>query len=120
MSYYMSKQTAFNRIIKGAREQREKSEINNFSCMYRHPKGLKCFIGMLIRDQDYHPDMESATVLQLFQGFPLEIKKSRLDKKDKDFYNYLQTIHDCNSVENWENEFVKFANYFGLKYHAPT
>lgn len=64
------------------------------SCLYRSPAGLKCAIGCLISDENYHPNMENRDVEAIAAWYP-----DAIPDVDIDFLNEMQSVHDSNC--NW-------------------
>lgn len=59
------------------------------SCVYRHPQGKKCAIGMYIPDELYNSDWEGKNINSIYPSI-----KDALPIDDKYFWNYLQQNHD--------------------------
>lgn len=99
------------------------------SCKYRGPDGLKCYIGHIILDGDYRPEMEGAI------GSDILHKLSKLRPEvygDLDFdatvvdtglFNKLQSAHDCyldqRGPERFEQAVERIFKKYGLEYPAP-
>lgn len=55
-------------------EGRPASTMENGDCMYRGPAGQRCAIGLCIHDDQYNPDMEMQSPLDLDGHFGLEFE----------------------------------------------
>jgi hypothetical protein len=94
------------RIVKKRAETLEKSFVlNTFhnKCLYRHPNGLKCFIGELIPDEMYEPEMENKGIDMLWEYYP-EIFSNLFKKDQIPFLEKLQQIHDSCPIKFWKEE----------------
>lgn len=110
----MKKQEVLNVVMEFAYEQNARCVERMGKCLYRGPKGDKCFIGCLIPDDMYNPHMESigtlCGVLLQFPELQRHIKIHSLSFSDNiDFFEELQAIHDNLIPEGWEKEFKSFA-----------
>ena len=106
------RQAVFDLVVAGSRAQPVRSMDDNDECCYRGPGGIRCFVGHLIPDKDYRPDMEgepASDVLPLL-GF---------DGDEIDLLDDLQQIHDSYTPEHWEEKFAETADAYGLTYTAP-
>lgn len=56
----MTKQEIFDTVAKHLLTQMERSESRK-GCLYRGPNGLKCAVGVLIKDEFYSEELEYAT-----------------------------------------------------------
>ena len=111
-----SRQELFDIVVIGARKQRERcvDPLDEETCLYRNRNGLKCFIGMLISDEDYKKIFDEDCislniVLDQIEEFKL------INIQDSYFLEKLQEIHDQNPVEKWEEKFKRFAQTWKLK-----
>jgi hypothetical protein len=70
------------------------------SCVYRHPQGKKCAIGMYIPDELYNSDWEGKNINSIYPSI-----KNVLPIDDKLFWNTLQQNHDeCADSKKASNE----------------
>ncbi len=71
------------------------------TCAYRGARGAKCFIGMLIDDNDYNPTWDSMgySVLDLLEK-DITVYGSNDECINRDALVDLQNIHD--ERENWD------------------
>lgn len=123
----MTLQEIFDKILAHARTQRRQAAVitelsdgkRKISCMYRCHDGTKCFIGALIPDEKYKPELEnkgvsSIPVLAALGYYDRTFKASPLD------LFILQRIHDCKQPHEWEDEFKTFAKDHHLIYTPPA
>lgn len=57
----MTEQELFDKVVAHLRKQGVKS-VENGRCRYRTAEGLKCAIGILIKDEDYSTELEGCVV----------------------------------------------------------
>ena len=72
------------------------ADPTDVACTYRNANGRKCFIGALISDEDYRPEMDAnvlpiGRVVQHFKHLPPWMS----DKVNIDVMARLQRAHDC-------------------------
>lgn len=117
----MTDQEAFDKILAHARAQGRQALVTDESapfvgCMYRHPDGLKCFVGALIPDAEYDQNMEDKRVEVLVRDFDPPSLRGLCRPLLMD----LQRIHDgCRPVD-WELGLAGVANAYGLTYTPPA
>lgn len=116
----MTDQQAFDAVVAHARAQGRQALVEDRSapvsgCMYRHPEGLKCFVGALIPDAGYNEDMEDKRVLVLLESFD----PPSLRGLSRGLLLNLQRIHDGSRPVDWERSLAVTADQFGLTYTAP-
>lgn len=63
-------------------------------CMYRGPGGNKCFVGILIPDEVYSPDMEGLPARDLIFAFREVMESIGLSNDHVLFLTDLQEVHD--------------------------
>jgi len=107
----MNKQEVFDKVATHLLTQMETS-IDDGTCLYRGPRGLKCAIGCLIPDGLYTEDINKKLVNEL----PSEILRSIGAKTDEDvqFLRHLQRIHDQRPIYIWKYHLKNFATSNGL------
>jgi hypothetical protein len=123
----MNKQEIFDTVLAHARWQGKKSDLPpkngmvNRHNLYRHPYGLKCFIGILIQDKEYHPQWETMDIMMVLDDYRCpQTLLSRLDPKNNQFLlEDLQNLHDREEVKDWEQGFRRIAGIHDLQYTAP-
>ena len=112
----MDKQEVFDEIVTHLRKQECAAQDNSSLCMYRTQSGLKCAAGCLIRDEEYAPWMER----RLFNSILMneQAPKSLVDRLEEhgNVIMRMQRIHDDYQPIQWEEQFQKVAEDFGLKY----
>lgn len=123
----MNAQEIFDTVLAHARKQGKKSDLPpkngmvNRRNLYRHPYGLKCFIGILIQDNEYHPQWETMDIMMVLDDYRCpQTLLSRLDPKHNEgLLVLLQNLHDCAEVEEWEHGFQAIAHTYNLTYNEP-
>ena len=60
----LTRQTIFNRAIKGLITQGRQATNTSGDCQYRGHEGTKCALGLLIPDKHYNPDAENTMVVK--------------------------------------------------------
>jgi len=85
-------------INKGKQSIAEDKNTGNVMWMYRGPYRRKDSIGLLITDEDYHPDMEGLSVEEVLSEWP----DIQLAVKDIDLLVRLQWAHDCVAKDHKE------------------
>ena len=97
-------QEAFNAVWERAKDKVKAVTDNNWAdCLYRAKDGRKCFMGVLIPDEEYTPDMEGDGILQIIDKLPC------LKGLNVEYLNDLQIIHDGYSTDKWEDKLKDFA-----------
>lgn len=116
-------QELFDTIIHHLRKQGQKSVSMDYApgytCRYRSPEGLKCPIGALIPDTEYHQDMEEKSFDVLLASGLLSQPFQEEFHVHADLLRQLQHIHDHTYMEKWEDGFFLLAKKFNLKYTTP-
>jgi hypothetical protein len=116
-------QEVFDAMLAHLRKQGCKSERYGDNdrrfCMYRHPDGLKCAVGIFIADDEYRDCYEGRSAEEVLA-----------DRSVSPALRYLlsqaQDIHDNYAVHQWEHAFENLAfhtnNEFqtDLVYFPPT
>lgn len=93
----MNGQEVFDTVLEHLRTKGVQC-MENGECSYRDADGLKCAIGALIDDANYHPIMEGGTARELQARYGL------LEDIDTELLGCLQYAHDTNDHWN-ENGF---------------
>lgn len=114
----LTKQQVFDTVVNHLRQQGSKAEFydeeGDRHCCYRKD-GLKCAVGCLIPDEFYNPALEGKTVEhEMVQDVLKDITN------ELDLLWSLQSIHDWEAVDTWEEQFAEIANYNGLEYKEPS
>lgn len=122
----MTSQEVFDRVVAHLRAQGRKSTAmfeaygtTRERCAYRGSDGSKCAAGVLIRDEDYTPDMENRSA----EADPVVGALKRAGVTDVSLVGQLQEIHDATNIDTplieWEPAFRRLADRRGLTYRAP-
>ncbi len=115
----MSTRTLFNTVAEHLLAQREKSraEIDGTSvCLYRGPRGLKCAVGCLIKDQDFREVMNSSEVADSDVIEALEASLGYdLSRREVNLLAELQYVHDSEEVTNWPLNLIRVAQAYDLE-----
>ena len=95
-----SEQDIFYRVVRHYRKQPWQCSIGDQGklCAYRSNDGSKCFVGALISDDYYSPEMEGSSLPSLLDAgyqFPQWIMDN------SDFISILQNLHDIPG--NWSD-----------------
>lgn len=102
-----TEQEVFDQAAHHLLTQKESCTGIDGSCMYRY-KGLKCAGGCFIADDEYNPNMEG-------EGWFGLIGQNIAPDEHDNLINSLQSLHDSESTENWEQELETLAKAFSLK-----
>lgn len=111
----MNKQDAFNKVWDWAVVKKNPKAGSDISCYYRGPNNTKCFVGVLIPDSMYSPDMEGVSAGDMIKKYPglLEYLSINTDK-DLSFLDELQNVHDSYPPNRWEEELSLLARVHGI------
>ena len=108
---YKQNQEAFNVMVKHLRDQGALSTSEGGGCAYRGQKGLKCAIGVLIKDEFYDKGIEGSCSSSVF----LEaLEKSGWVDVQNSMLHSTQLVHDLQDIHYWEIGFSKVADKYGL------
>jgi hypothetical protein len=121
----MTNQEAFNRAVtwllaQGKKSIRSSGTIN--VCLYRGPDGLRCAVGTLIPDAEYHPAMEgkrAAVVCGLAanqESLPPFLVAPSLVGLNAALLTSLQLIHDGLPVVRWPEALRACGKRFDLSW----
>ena len=108
-----SLQEAFDKIVEHSKLQQKSVKASGTSgplCRYRGDNGAKCFVGCLIKDEDYTSTFEEDTLTTVLVSLNL------VDDKDRVAIQRLQNIHDQHAPSEWERELRMFAKEYVLEY----
>lgn len=128
-----SGQEVFDTVVNHLRAQGKRALNQNGICSYRTSDGLKCAFGILIRDDEYFPGMETmnASIIlgnsQLFSPLvefvlhenQLKPLRERL-LSHRRLIQRLQNVHDTSDTFSWENSFEIIASCEELVYTPPV
>jgi hypothetical protein len=97
-------------IVKKRAKDPVKSEVRYpfTRCMYRGPNNLKCFIGELIHDEMYKPEMENVPVDLLLERYS-ELAEI-LPLEHCEILTKLQVIHDYKDPFYWDFKIQELEN----------
>lgn len=97
-------QEAFNKVWNHFVVNNGKPSINGSTCMYRQDQtptcAVKCAVGLLIPDEEYHPEFDSRgdnSIYIIFKKLPT------LQQYGLDFLSSLQIVHDRVN-QQWNDE----------------
>lgn len=112
----LSLQAVFNKAVRGLLKQGKKSlsRADPTTCAYRGRDGMRCAIGMLIKDKHYTDAMEGGTVHDEAVCDALKKSGVSVDGESFDLCADLQTVHDNRAVKEWRRDFGAVARRFGL------
>lgn len=114
---YAQIQPLFNRIVAAVRRQGYvKSEGGSEACTYRNEDDTRCFVGHLIPDKAYTPEMEGSTVNMLHES---GLAFGDLSYEALEFLEHMQSIHDDEPPARWEAAFAELAEDYDLDYSPP-
>lgn len=122
----MDRQAVFNIVVQHLRKQGARSAYSDTGkCLYRGPAGMKCAVGVLIKDEVWEKmgehNLNGATIYAFAVREMLEESGWKLSSEpdangwdDVDFLRKLQQIHDGDPVETWEQSLRDLGAAFGL------
>lgn len=103
----MTNQQIFDAVVEHAARQYAKA-AKGITCLYRHPDGLKCFVGALIDDEDYNPVMERRGITSC-EFNDLRTKDQMWVLRD------LQIVHDTTSQpDKWPSALEQVGKKYSL------
>ena len=105
-------QEVFNIVANHLLDQNKRSDRGPVDeCLYRGPNGLMCAVGVLIPDEQYHPDMEGCDAVSVLNGYPdLEVFLGN----STGLLHELQQCHDSGLVTDWINILARIGDDFEL------
>jgi hypothetical protein len=90
----MNKQQIFDKVYQGLASQNfRQSSSAGGRCLYRGPDGLKCAIGWLIPDDEYHESFEKLPIIGIAKQSQATCKIME-SPVNFEFSNELQLAHD--------------------------
>jgi hypothetical protein len=116
----MTRQEVFDIVATHLIKQGKESRIGG-GCAYRGEGGLKCALGVLIKDEFYReiwngdglgPDVFEA--LESSGVVPMELTGDDDTRSDGEFLEGLQSIHDDIPSHCWFESLLAFADMTGL------
>lgn len=125
----MNKQEIFDYVSKHLLAQGRKSMIPDTVkergevCAYRSEDGASmCAVGCLIREEDYHPNIEGDNVGDS-QEVQARLRNNNIDVDDEltmSLLNSLQVIHDELDVHQWSHALRNLAEDCKLKFNGQV
>ena len=121
-------QEIFDIVLAHARKQKRRCFDEQCDCKYRKENAtseLRCFVGALIRDEDYEPAIEGVGAWECLKD---AVGNARLlidilAKNDIDAITHVELLCQCQSIHDtsispdvWEIRFRKLAYRFRLTY----
>jgi hypothetical protein len=113
----VDRQAVYTRVRDHLLKQKRKSKDGGLGCLYRGPDGTKCAVGCLIPDELYDPGIEHAAcdemrVIRVLRKIP---GMEDVTGEDAKFLRGLQSIHDRDDPDEWEESLGDFARENGLE-----
>jgi len=123
----LNRQEVFDIVSTHLLTQMAVSELDNVTedgepigCAYRGNNGLKCAIGILIKDEFYTPALETKNLYNVFihgvllkSGYTFSRSETG-ENSDKNFLMDLQKIHDRTLPHHWQRTLTSFAVKYQL------
>jgi len=111
----MKRQDIFNAVREHLLAQNARSETPR-DCLYRGPHGLKCAIGVLIKDEFFDESWNSMFFASKEAKRAVELSLERpLDEEDMELLEDLQNTHDNWCVSAWKDQLDIVAERHGLE-----
>jgi hypothetical protein len=117
----MDTQKVFDTVLAHARRQGKKCQITDEYghkiCVYRNGLGSACFVGALIKDENYYPELEGLSV-KAWEVEEVVVASigQEITGADMSLLDDLQFIHDNYKVAEWEEAFMETADKYKLHY----
>lgn len=103
-------------VIEHATTQHVRSKEDDGPCLYRGPNNTKCFVGLFILDEEYHPDMERLSVNNLADSLVKSEKENpslfSFTNINRNLLYQLQDIHDQIHPRDWLTQLTLLKNNF--------
>jgi len=103
-------------VIEHATTQNVRSTEKYGGCLYRGPNNTKCFVGLFILDEEYHPDMERLSVNNLADSLVKSEKENpslfSFTNINRNLLYQLQYIHDQIHPRDWLTQLTLLKNNF--------
>ena len=121
------RQKVFTKVKRGLLKQNKRSMKREMNaglpeCLYRGPRGLRCAIGLLIKDKFYSKSLEGGSLTDSFDPKTKRLKEAlkasgiKLDVKMIDMLDILQATHDNFEPSFWPERLMDIAKQLRLKY----
>ena len=86
---------AVYRIAEHLAAQRAQAVSADKACRYRGQKGAMCAVGCLIPDEEYDPEMEGSSALEVLEGWPDALEAMGIDSAFvPEVMDEIQSYHD--------------------------
>jgi hypothetical protein len=114
----ITNQLLFDTVVKHLLTQNQKSQevgVEDRICLYRGPGGLKCAVGVLIPDEEYHSEMEglAANGVEMVRYF----EQKGYSPEQMNMMGSLQQIHDYCHIDRWRRELQLFSYRHNLEFN---
>lgn len=125
MPKMLTMQKVFDKIWERAGTKVLAQAENSGDCLYRTPEGLCCFIGALIPNDVYDPEIEGASLSRddasgkicIPHIFDNVLRASGIDTENPELVSLLekcQRIHDSERIVKWDNKLQELAEQYDL------
>lgn len=104
-----TKQEAFDIVWEHAKKK-ERAWTESDGCRLRANDGKKCFIGILIPDEEYAPSLETKVIMNTDY-----LDSMIIEPFGSLFLDKLRRIHDAYDPVNWAKHLRDFAKAYELK-----
>lgn len=81
-------------------------------CLYRGPDGMKCAIGILIDDNEYHISLEFQAASDIDVVEALDASGWPTDMDSLEIYDRMQEVHDDFFVFEWPEKIEKIKDEY--------
>ena len=105
-------QEVFDTVSQHLLTQNAESLSDSGMCVYRSPKGFSCAAGCLMTDQEYKPEWEGLTWVEL-------VEEGQIPDVHQILITELQGIHDFLSPLEWKEGLTYTADRYHLTF-TPT
>lgn len=112
----MTRQEILDKVCERAKDKRKalaNRRPDDTLCAYRTKDGLRCFVGALIPDEMYSPELEGQAACSL----PLKFA-DYFGANNMPFLDDLQQVHDQWEPHEWEARLRFIAKDYGLEYRG--
>lgn len=115
-------QEVFDQVATHLLTQNAKS-VKGSGCAYRGDGGMKCAAGCLIADDEYKPEMETASWQAMVRPFnmpgtdPYASIRNLAPNNHCTLIMVLQQVHDINPPSDWPRRLASIARSHGLEYN---
>jgi hypothetical protein len=90
-------QSIFDRVAEHFLGMEDPAQNDMGDCVYRTDDGNRCFVGALIKDEDYDPSFEGVAIgseenLDYYKGRPEALRKAVMSSLTKDYPDLPQSL----------------------------